>query len=105
MIAVISSIIIVITSLAVTLVTASPNYHNIMESDFMRSAKNNAYLYSWELAQINVRAGELSANKTTINNISLGYLSKKNTTETQKLQTNITLNPSDSSLTIVVNKE
>ncbi|MFA5276658.1 MAG: hypothetical protein WC417_07190 [Candidatus Omnitrophota bacterium] len=105
MIAVISSIIIVITSLAVTLVTSTPNYHNIMESDFMRSAKNNAYLYGWELAQLNVRAGTLNTTDNT-KNISLGYLNQKGGTPTQSLKTTIILDKATGSdLSITVDKE
>lgn len=94
MISIISSIIVAISVLVATLITFTPNARVIMESDFMRSARNNAYLYSWELAQLNVRTGNLTvdvgSNKKTV---LLGYLSKKVikgvTTEPQKLKADI----------------
>jgi len=91
MIAIISSMIIVISSLVVTLVTLNPNLHSIMENDFMRSGKNNAYLYSQEWTQLNHRAGVLTkANNKQ--NISLGDLSTKGADkDSQQLTANIVL--------------
>ena len=78
MIGIISSIIIAIGVLVMTLITFNPNARVIMESDFMRNANNNAYLYSWEQAQLRVRTGNLTTvigkNEVTI---PLGYLSQK----------------------------
>ena len=95
MIAVISAIMIVITSLAVTLVTSTPNYHNIMESDFTRSAKNNAYLYGWEWAQINVRSGNLiiGTNQNINTPDASEPLTKKDNVTAQSLESNIKLAP------------
>jgi len=76
MIGIISSIIIAIGVLVITLITFNPNVRVIMEDDFMRTAKNNAYLNGWEQAQLNVRTGNLNAGEN-IDNISLGYLSDK----------------------------
>jgi hypothetical protein len=78
MIGIISSIIIAIGVLVMTLITFNPNARMIMESDFMRTAKNNAYLYAWELAQLNVRTGNLTVDAgNNKKNIALGYLSDK----------------------------
>ncbi len=109
MISIISSIIVAISVIVATLITFTPNARVIMESDFMRSARNNAYLYGWELAQLNVRTGNLtvtvgSNNKT----VSLGYLSREDSSE-QRLKADITYVDappgSEDYLTIQVDKE
>ncbi|MCU0665702.1 MAG: hypothetical protein MUF05_01225 [Candidatus Omnitrophica bacterium] len=105
MIAIISSVIVIISSIVVTLVSFNPNFHSMMENDFKRSAFNNAYLYSWEIAQLKVRSGQLTNTKTKINDLPLGYLTKKGGTEVQKFKTDITLKPADGSLTIIVEED
>ncbi|MFH0918006.1 MAG: hypothetical protein V1830_02620 [Candidatus Omnitrophota bacterium] len=108
MISIISSIIIAISVLVMTLITFNPNARSIAESDFMRSARNNAYLYGWELAQLNVRTGNLDLGASK-NNIPLGYLSKKDALEQQKLKANISYvdapDPKEDYLAIEVDKE
>jgi len=59
MIAIISSIIVVITVLISVLVSFTPNVRAVLQTDFMRNATNNAYIYGWERAQIKKRAGGL----------------------------------------------
>ena len=88
MIAIISSIIIAISVLVATLIAFTPNARVIMESDFMRTAKNNAYLYSWELGQLNVRTGNLTLGKE-LPTKDLGYLSQKNGKPQQTLGADI----------------
>ncbi len=88
MISIISTIIIAISVLVTTLITFNPNSRAIVESDFLRNARNNAYLYGWELAQLNVRTGNLGVGDSK-NNIPLGYLNKKDSKEQQKLKANI----------------
>lgn len=108
MISIIFSIIVAISVIVATLITFTPNARVIMESDFLRSARNNAYLYGWELAQLNVRTGNLIVGGSK-NNVSFGYLSKKDSTEQQKLKANISYvdapSGSEDYLTIQVDKE
>jgi hypothetical protein len=108
MISIISTIIIAISVLVTTLITFNPNSRAIVESDFMRNARNNAYLYGWELAQLNVRTGNLDVGASQ-DNIPLGYLSKKDSKEQQKLKADISYVDapvgSEDYLTIQVDKE
>jgi len=103
MIAIISSIIISISVLVTTLITFTPNARVITESDFMRNGVNNAYLYSWELAQLDVRTGNLTLGNST-GDVPLGYLSEKNNTPNQSLKANISYAVSGD-LNIIVSKE
>lgn len=89
MVSIIASIVIAISVLVATLITFTPNVKVIMENDFMRSAKNNAYLYGWEWGQLNYRTGNLDSTKPTVNTDS-EFLTKKNANIQQSLQDKIT---------------
>lgn len=99
MIAIIASIFIVISVLISALIGFSPNARSIMESDFMRSAKNNAYICAWEDGQLAIRTGNLlKGGKITLD---LGTLSEKNSLPKQKLEAIIELT---SDLSIEINQ-
>jgi len=104
MIAIISSILIVISSLVITLITSNPNFHAIMENSFSRTARANAYLYTWEVGQLNVRSGNLyyvsNANKQTQIVLSDQALSEKNGSTTQKIEANVKLVPTTATATV-----
>jgi hypothetical protein len=93
MMSVIASIILAISVLIATLITFTPNARVIMESDFMRSAKNNAYIAGWEWGQLNVRTNNLDNNaaRNTLNT-DLGYLYQKDGANVQSLSDTIRYN-------------
>lgn len=86
MVSIIASIVIAISVLVATLITFTPNVKVIMENDFMRSAKNNAYLYGWEWGQLNVRTDNLTtvSGSNTVTE-DMGYLTQKNNNTQQSL--------------------
>jgi len=93
MMSIIASIILAISVLVATLITFTPNARVIMENDFMRSAKSNAYIAGWEWGQLNVRTNNLD-NDATRNTLvaDLGYLTQRNGADQQSLQNTIKYN-------------
>jgi len=84
MISIVASIILAISVLVATLITFTPNARMITESDFMRNARNNALLYSWERAQLEVRTGNLIkpvAPRTNSKVVPLGNVSDNGRTQ------------------------
>lgn len=105
MIAIISSIIISISVLVATLITFTPNARVITESDFIRNATNNAYLYGWELAQLDVRTNSI-ADGGASNVAALGYASEKNGAAQLSLKATIAYKSANANpLTIQVDKQ